>query len=137
MQTTPASKRNTFATNCAFKSHLISSFCCWCVDGRRNGDDDIEHIGAGIALRLAAQRVAKSSHHNRKTKSHTLRFAHVLLLYLKHVVCELFQVVFCGMMLSGAIWGKMCDLYGRKAVSDARIHCIQLFKTTISNTILI
>ena len=24
-------------------------------------------------------------------------------------------VVFCGMMLSGAIWGKLCDFYGRKA----------------------
>lgn len=23
-------------------------------------------------------------------------------------------VVFCGMMLSGAIWGKLCDMYGRK-----------------------
>jgi len=25
-------------------------------------------------------------------------------------------VVFCGMMLSGAVWGKLCDLYGRKTV---------------------
>ena len=24
-------------------------------------------------------------------------------------------IVFCGMMLSGAFWGKMCDQYGRKA----------------------
>ncbi len=24
-------------------------------------------------------------------------------------------VVFCGMMLSGAFWGKMCDQYGRKS----------------------
>lgn len=26
-------------------------------------------------------------------------------------------VVFCGMMLSGTIWGKLCDFYGRKAVT--------------------
>lgn len=25
-------------------------------------------------------------------------------------------VVFCGMMLSGTIWGKLCDTYGRKTV---------------------
>jgi hypothetical protein len=26
-------------------------------------------------------------------------------------------VVFCGMMMSGMVWGKLCDTYGRKAVN--------------------
>lgn len=36
----------------------------------------------------------------------------------KFLICDLSKVVFCGMMLSGAIWGKLCDFYGRKAVCD-------------------
>lgn len=43
---------------------------------------------------------------------------------LNMCVCDLvdsflmmkFKVVFCGMMLSGTIWGKLCDTYGRRSV---------------------
>ncbi len=31
-------------------------------------------------------------------------------------------VVFCGMMLSGAVWGKLCDMYGRKTVIELYLY---------------
>ena len=35
-------------------------------------------------------------------------------------------VVFMGMMLSGAIWGKLCDMYGRKTVNISHLTFLNM-----------
>ncbi len=43
------------------------------------------------------------------------------------------QIVFAGMMLSSAIWGKLCDKYGRKVVST-QVQCTGACVTVVSTS---
>ena len=95
------------------KISIQAFFAYWfSLDGRCNGNDDSEHIGARFALWLASERVAKSLNNNSEFSTFKFNFK-----TWKMNASFFKKVVFCGMMLSGAIWGKLCDFYGRKTVS--------------------
>lgn len=50
---------------------------------------------------------------------------------LSNWVCILLQVVFLGMFVSSAFWGKLCDQYGRKSVNNA-VNLLELFTTWVA-----
>lgn len=41
-------------------------------------------------------------------------------------MCSFLQVVFVGMFVSSALWGKVCDQYGRKSVNIIVLRLSQL-----------